>query len=258
MTEYPMPSNVVLKLIKQGIVIPASPLALDENRHFDEKYQNALYRYYGAAGAGGIAVGVHSTQFEIRDPEIALFEPLLKFATEAIDEVSRIENRPIVKVAGICGPTKQACDEARIASSLSYDLGLLSLAAMRDASEEELISHCEAVARKIPLIGFYLQPAVGGRPLSHDFWRQFVRIPNIIAIKIAPFNRYQTLDVVRALALEGRDEEITLYTGNDDNIVIDLLTPFPVRNGVSMKTVRIRGGLLGQWLCVDTFCGSAA
>ncbi len=244
---YPMPCPAALETLRKGVVIPASPLALDKKRNFDEKHQRAIYRYYAASGSGGIAVGVHTTQFEIRDPEIGLFQPLLEFASEAIDRISESLTRPLLKVSGVCGKTEQAVSEAALARSLGFDLGLLSLSALKNDPEDELIRHCSRVAEEIPLIGFYLQPAVGGRILSHSFWRKFVRIPNVVAVKIAPFNRYQTLDVVRALALEGREEDITLYTGNDDNIIADLLTPFPVHTPEGKKVLRIRGGLLGQW-----------
>lgn len=243
----PMPSPQIMALLKKGVVIPASPLALDKNGKFDPRHQRSLYRYYAAAGAGGIAVGVHTTQFEIREPSIGLFRPLLKLAAREIDLLSAKHARPIIKIAGVCGKTAQAEDEARLASSLGYDAALLSLAALKDASEQELFDHCLAVNRIIPLIGFYLQPAVGGRVLPYSFWRKFCSIENVVAIKIAPFNRYQTLDVVRALAESGRDEEITLYTGNDDNIIMDLLTPFHINAPSGAKTIRIRGGLLGQW-----------
>ena len=246
--SLPAPSREVLAVIKRGVVIPACPLALDAARKLDEKCQVALLRYYAAAGAGGIAVGVHTTQFEIRDPAIALFAPLLRLAAQVIDEknVARRDS-PVVRIAGICGPTKQAVAEAQLAASLGYDVGMLSLSALRDATEDDLIVHCKSVSRIIPLMGFYLQPAVGGRILAHSFWRRFVEIENVVAIKIAPFNRYYTLDVVRAVALAGRESEVTLYTGNDDNIIADLLTPYPVATGREMKTLRIKGGLLGQW-----------
>jgi hypothetical protein len=243
----PMPGPEVLASIRKGVAIPASPLALDGDRKLDTRYQRALMRYYCAAGAGGVAVGVHTTQFEIREPGIALLEPVLRLAAEAIDEASRFEKRRIVKVAGVCGNTEQAKAEASLAASLGYDLVLLSLGAMADADERTLAAHCREVARVMPLIGFYLQPAVGGRTLPFLFWREFAEIGNVVAVKIAPFNRYQTLDVVRAVALAGRDEEVTLYTGNDDNIIADLLAPYTVVTPSGPRTLRIRGGLLGQW-----------
>jgi dihydrodipicolinate synthase/N-acetylneuraminate lyase len=229
-----------------GIVIPASPLALTAERRLDERRQRALCRYYAAAGAGGIAVGVHTTQFAIRDPEIGLFEPVLALAAEEMDRADSRSERPLVRIAGVCGDTRQAAREAALASGLGYHAGLLSLSALRTEGVEALIGHCRAVAEAIPLVGFYLQPAAGGRLLSYAFWRRFAEIENVIAIKIAPFNRYQTLDVVRAVAEAGRTD-IALYTGNDDNIVLDLLTPY--RFKVDGQTVerRIVGGLLGHW-----------
>ena len=243
----PMPSKEILNLIKKGVVIPASPLALDQNRKLDEKRQKALFRYYCKAGAGGIAVAVHTTQFEIREPSIALFEPLLGLAARTIDELSQNHFKPIIKIAGICGNTEQAIKEAELASSLGYDVGLLSLSALKDADDDRLIEHCNAISQIIPMMGFYLQPAVGGRVLPYSFWRRFCEIENVVAIKIAPFNRYQTLDVVRAVAFSNREKDITLYTGNDDNIIIDLLTPYQVNTDSGIKTIRIKGGLLGQW-----------
>ena len=243
----PMPSEEILDVTRKGVVIPACPLALDIDKTIDEKHQKALLRYYGAAGAGGVAVGVHTTQFEIREPNVGLFRPLLELASATMSEVSERQNRTIVKIAGICGKTDQAVTEAESASALGYDLGLLSLSALKEATEEELIEHCNTVSQIIPLMGFYLQPAVGGRILPHSFWRKFVEIPNVVAIKIAPFNRYYTLDVIKAVALAGRERDITLYTGNDDNIIMDLLTPYSVETEAGSKTLHIRGGLLGQW-----------
>ncbi len=223
--------------LRAGLVIPAHPLALDANRQLDERRQRALTRYYLAAGAGGIAVGVHTTQFAIRDPKVGLLEPVL---TLALDE-SR--ERDIVRIAGVCGQRVQAMAEAQLAARLGYDAVLLSLADLRDASIPELLDHARAIGSLIPVMGFYLQPAVGGRFLPYEFWRQFLEIENVVAIKIAPFSRYQTIDVVRALAQSGRAHEVALYTGNDDNILIDLLTPFDVGS----QRVRIVGGLLGHW-----------
>lgn len=234
------------QVLRRGVVIPASPLALGSNRRLDERRQRALWRYYIAAGAGGIAVGVHTTQFAIRDPKIGLFEPLLALAVEEFARADRGRPEPLVRVAGICGRTDQALAEAELARRLGYHAGLLSLGAMRDADDERLLAHCRAVAEVIPLFGFYLQPAVGGRVLSHAFWRRFAEIDNVVAIKVAPFNRYQTLDVVRALAESGRDD-IALYTGNDDNIVLDLLAAY--RFTIDGRTIERRfvGGLLGHW-----------
>ena len=225
-------------LLQAGVVIPAHPLALNAKRKLDERRQRGLSRYYMAAGAGGLAVGVHTTQFAIRDPKIGLFRPVLELAAEEMNRAKR----PLVRIAGICGRTQQAVAEAELIRSLDYQAGLLSLAAMKDARDSQLLAHCRAVAKVVPVVGFYLQPAVGGRVLSYSFWRRFAEIENVVAIKIAPFNRYQTLDVVRAMAESGR-RDIALYTGNDDNIVADLLTPF--RFGGSER--RIVGGLLGHW-----------
>lgn len=241
------PSNEILALLKKGVVIPASPLALDENRKIDERFQRGLYRYYTSAGAGGIAVGVHTTQFEIRNPEINFFKPLLKLASEEIDSLKIKNNGTIIKIAGVCGNTKQAIQEAEYAVSCGYDLALLSLGALKNEDENSLIKHCIEISKIIGLIGFYLQPAVGGRILPYSFWRKFAEIENVHAIKIAPFNRYQSIDVVRAVAESGREKDITLYTGNDDNIIIDLLTPFNINTKSGVKTIRIMGGLLGQW-----------
>lgn len=232
--------------LQRGLVIPALPLALDANRRWDERRQRALLRYYFAAGAGGVAVGVHTTQFAIRDPKVSLFEPLLNLAAEEFQGADAERTEPLVRVSGICGPTAQAVAEAQLAVSTGYHAGLLSLAALKNATDAELIAHCRAVAEVIPVIGFYLQPSVGGRALPYSFWRRFAEIDNVVAIKMAPFNRYQTLDVVRAVMESGR-EDIALYTGNDDNIVIDLLTPFRFQVDGEWKTRRIVGGLLGHW-----------
>jgi hypothetical protein len=280
--------------LSAGLVIPACPLALNAQRKFDERRQRALLRYYLAAGAGGVAVGVHTTQFAIRDPKVGLFKPVLELAAnelrrgpvqgtaiagvrpssgaatsqrQAAPESSKVHvpssvsapedgRTPAqslltsaatrVAVAGICGATKQAAGEATLAREFGYEAGLLSLSALREATDDELVAHCRAIADVIPLFGFYLQPAAGGRILSHSFWRRFSEIQNVVAIKMAPFNRYQTLDVVRAVAEAGR-EDIALYTGNDDNIVLDLLTPYRVRSGGKTVERRIVGGLLGHW-----------
>ncbi len=228
------------QLLRAGCVIPAHPLALTESRALDERRQRALTRYYVDAGAGGVAVGVHTTQFAIRDR--GLYEPVLALAAEAVDTKLALEPRPFLKIAGAIGTTAQAVHEAALARSLGYDCTLLSLGALKDATDAELIAHCREVAAVMPLFGFYLQPAVGGRVLSYDFWRAFSEIEQVCAVKIAPFNRYQTLDVVRAVADSGRDD-IALYTGNDDSILHDLVTPYAVRGGSRW----IVGGLLGQW-----------
>ena len=233
-------------VLQHGVVIPACPLALTARRMLDERRQRAVLRYYNAAGAGGVAVGVHTTQFAIRDPKIGLFEPVLKLAAEEMDRADTQRREPLVRVAGVCGRTQQAVAEAALARRLSYHAGLLSLAAMKDAGDDELLAHCRAVAEVIPVVGFYLQAAVGGRALSYSFWRRFAEIENVVAIKMAPFNRYQTLAVMRAVAESGRDD-IALYTGNDDNIVMDLLTLYRFRVGEVAVERRIVGGLLGHW-----------
>ena len=220
--------SLLRERLLKGLVIPAHPLALTADRKLDERRQRALSRYYLAAGAGGLAVGVHTTQFAIREPEVGLYRPVLELAA------AEMRGTAAVRIAGICGATVQAVREAELAASLGYECGLLSLAALRDASTAELVAHARAVAAVIPVMGFYLQPDVGGRVLPYEFWRQFVEIPNVVAIKVAPFNRYRTLDVVRAVRESGRAGDVALYTGNDDNIVVDLL------NGFS-------GGLLGHW-----------
>lgn len=227
-----------LPLLRRGLAIPAHPLALDAQRRLDERRQRALTRYYLAAGAGGLAVGVHTTQFAIRDPRVGLLEPVLALAAEEMARAAR----PIVRIAGICGETRQAVAEAETIRRLGYHAGLLSLAALPAATEDELIAHCRAVADVIPVVGFYLQSSVGGRVLPYAFWRRFAEIENVVAIKIAPFNRYQTLDVVRAVIDAGRDN-VALYTGNDDSIVADFVTPFRCAG----KERRIVGGLLGHW-----------
>lgn len=232
--------------LARGLVIPAHPLALDGEGRFDERHQRALTRYYVAAGAGGLAVGVHTTQFAIREPHIGLFEPVLALAREEMDRADHDRLVPLVRIGGICGDTAQALAEAALLADHQYDAGLLSLAALKDATDDALIAHCERVAEVMPLVGFYLQPSVGGRPLSHAFWRRFAEIPRVVAIKIAPFNRYQTLDVVRAVAESGRDD-IALYTGNDDQIVVDLLTPYRFQLPARVVDCRIVGGLLGHW-----------
>src|ERR1035437_2139310 len=234
---------VVLQALQRGVVIPAHPLALTANRKLDERRQVALTRYYCDAGAGGVAVGVHTTQFAIRDPNVGLYAPVLELAAGAVAEFERASGKRIVRVAGVCGVTGQAVREAAMAREAGYDLGLLSLAALPAASDDELLAHCRAVAQEIPVCGFYLQPSVGGRLLAYEFWREFCGIPAVVAIKVAPFNRYQTLDVVRAVADSGRAGEIALYTGNDDNIIADLLTEFRVAG----QRLYFRGGLLGHW-----------
>src|ERR1700675_4315752 len=233
----------IRRVLARGAVIPAHPLALTADRRLDERRQRTLTRYYVAAGAGGLAVGVHTTQFAIRDSRIGLFEPVLKLAAEEMESADRTRTEPLIRIGGICGETAQAVREARLLKDLGYTAGLLSLGAVKNPDNAGLIAHCREVAAILPICGFYLQPSVGGRVLSYRFWREFAEIENVIAIKIAPFNRYQTLDVVRAVAESGRD--IALYTGNDDNIVMDLVTPQRFRP--SGEPRRIVGGLLGHW-----------
>ncbi len=237
-------SDSQLIALKAGQVIPAHPLVLTSSRKLDERRQRALSRYYIAAGAGGLAVGVHTTQFEIRDPEFGLYEPVLALASEVMATYAADD---FLRIAGISGNTSQAVGEARLARENGYQIGLVSLRNFRDQPIDELIGHCKAVAEVIPIMGFYLQPAVGGRILEFEFWREFAEIENVVAIKIAPFNRYQTLDVIRGVVEAGRAEDIALYTGNDDNIVLDLLTSFQFGFQGNPISVRIVGGLLGHW-----------
>src|SRR5215472_1082088 len=231
-------------VLDRGVVVPACPLALTARRTLDERRQRALCRYYAAAGAGGLAIAVHTTQFAIRDPKVGLLEPVLALAAEELTRADRRRDEPLVRIAGVCGDTSQAEREAELARRLGYHAILLSLAALKDADEDRLLEHCHILGRIMPLIGFYLQPAVGGRVLPYSFWRRFLDIDAVAAIKIAPFNRYQTLDVVRAVAESGRTD-IALFTGNDDQIVLDLLTPFRFSCGGRTVELRIVGGLLG-------------
>jgi dihydrodipicolinate synthase/N-acetylneuraminate lyase len=270
MPDFVMPEEWVVRALQEGQVIPAHPLALTPGRKLDDRRQRALTRYYHDAGAGGIAVGVHTTQFAIREPQHGLLKPVLQLAAETIAACDGRDRTRTVRIAGICGRTDQAVCEAILAREIGYHAGLLSLAAFKDETDDALVEHCERVGREIPLIGFYLQPAAGGRVLSRAFWRRFAEIPNVIAIKIAPFNRYQTMDVICAVAESGRGEEIALYTGNDDNIVVDLLTEFRIPGAAtelapnftpefSKKAPRLEfreaapvhlrfdGGLLGHW-----------
>ena len=232
----------VLRILRDGAVLPAHPLALDERRQFDRISQRALSRYYIDAGSGGLAVGVHATQFEIRD--VGLYRPVLELAAETAQAWTK---RPLIMIAGVIGKTRQAKEEASIARALGYHAVLLGLGAMKGANEDELIEHCEAVGREMPLIGFYLQAAVGGIPLSRSFWTRFAALDNVIAIKVAPFNRYATLDVAFGVAAARAEDRVTLYTGNDDHIVADLITPMRVRTGSREVTLRFKGGLLGHW-----------
>ncbi len=247
MARLPTPPGEILSILRRGVVIPAHPLALNADRRWDERRQRALTRYYLHAGAGGIAIGVHTTQFAIRDPKVGLYRPLLEFTARVIDEFEERTGKKIVRVAGITGKTDQAVREAQVAAEFGYHAGLLSLAALPDASVDELIDHCREVAEVIPLMGFYLQEAVGGRPLPYPFWRRLCEIENLVAIKVAAFHRYHTLDVLRGVADSSRAGEIALYTGNDDHIVLDLLTPFRFETEGGTVELRFVGGLLGHW-----------
>ena len=237
----PLPAEIAA-VLRRGTVVPAHPLALNAERRLDERRQRALARYYLDAGSGGLAVGVHATQFAIR--EAGLYEPVLRIAAE---ETRSWAKRPLLLIGGLSGKTAQAKREAQVARGLGYHAGMLSLAPMKGASIDELVAHCAAVAAEIPLIGFYLQRAVGGIPLPLEFWQRFAAIENVVAIKIAPFNRYATLDVVKGVVAARAEERVALYTGNDDHIVLDLAVPFDVKRGDETVRVRIRGGLLGHW-----------
>ena len=234
--------EAALARFRAGTVIPAHPLALTAARALDETRQRALSRYYIDAGAGGLAVGVHTTQFAIR--EAGLYEPVLRLAAETAADWAR---DPLFLIAGVVGRTEQAVAEARVAAGLGYHAVLLSLAAFRGASEDEMIDHCRRVGAEMPLVGFYLQPAVGGVPLPYSFWRRFAELDSVVGIKIAPFDRYRTLDVVRGVAGAGAEDRIALYTGNDDNILPDLVTPWRLPRGGGTVDLRIVGGLLGHW-----------
>jgi len=236
-----------LKILKMGTVIPATPLALTDDRKINEKGLKLLMNYYLASGVGGIATAVHTTQFEIRDPEVNLFEPVLKIVSSEIDKYEKEHNKVIVKIAGVCGPVEQAVKEAKLAKEYGYDAVLLSPGGLNDMSEDYMIERTKAVAEIMPTIGFYLQTAVGGRVFSYNYWQRVCAVPNVVAIKCASFNRYTTLDVVRAAATSPRCDEITLYTGNDDNIVIDLLTKFRFNENGKTYTKTFDGGLLGHW-----------
>lgn len=244
MRAPPIPSALHARL-RAGTVIPALPLALDDAGRWDERHQRALVRYYVDAGVGGLAVGVHGTQFAIRDPAVGLYEPLLAFAAAHADAWAARAGRPLLRIAGVCGGTEQALAEAATARRLGYHAILPSLLALGDAPEEALAEHLARLAEVLPVIGFFLQEAVGGRRLGYGFWRRFAAIPDAVAVKIAPFDRYRTLDVVRAVADSGRAGDLALYTGNDDAIVADLLTPLPF--GAGGAPLRIVGGLLGHW-----------
>ncbi|MHB2263779.1 dihydrodipicolinate synthase family protein [Aliihoeflea sp. PC F10.4] len=236
-----LPSDISA-ILRRGSVIPAHPLALDARRKFDARRQRALTRYYVDSGSGGLAVGVHTTQFAIRDT--GLYEPVLKAAAT---DAAEWTDRPLVMIAGVAGKTGQSIAEARIARDLGYHAVLVSMSAMRGSSGEELIEHCRAIADEMPIIGFYMQSAVGGIDLDAAFWQRFASIDNAIAIKVAPFDRYRTLDVMRGVVAAEAEERITLYTGNDDHIVADLLTPFDIPRNGDILRIRFRGGLLGHW-----------
>jgi dihydrodipicolinate synthase/N-acetylneuraminate lyase len=245
-----MLDSSLLSKLRSGCVIPAHPLALQNDNTVDERRQRALTRYYLAAGAGGLAVGVHTTQFAIHDPQIGLYRPVLELAMETAREAaSRTDCDAPIMIAGVLGETGQAVREAQLARELGYHLGLLSLTALRGKSVDELVDHCREVAGVIPIMGFYLQEVISRMVLPAEFWQRFIAIPNVHAVKIAPFNRYQTLDVLEAVAHSGRSGEIALYTGNDDNIIADLLTRYEFTVDGRTVPLRIVGGLLGQWAC---------
>ncbi len=239
--------EAALKKLAAGTVIPANPLALNSHRKFDERRQRALVRYYLAAGAGGLAVGVHTTQFAIRDPKFNLFETVLKVAAEEARAYEKSSGNTVVMIAGACGPVEQAVREAELARELGYDAVLLSPGGLNHLTEDQLIERTKEVAKVIPVVGFYLQPAAGGRLFTFDYWRRLCEVENVVAIKSAPFNRYQTLDVVRAAAMSSRADQIALYTGNDDNIVVDLLTKYSFTENGKTYEKRFVGGLLGHW-----------
>lgn len=247
MATYPPPRAGLRQSLLAGMVIPAHPLALTSGGEFDERHQRALTRYYAAAGAGGVAVAVHTTQFEIRQPGIDLLGPVLRCAADTLDQWQRSGGRRLVRIAGVCGPTPQAVAEAALAREMGYDAALVSPVGTGGMSDQAVLDRCRAVAAVLPIMGFYLQPAAGGRELRYDFWRALADVPNLVAVKIAPFDRYATLAVVRAVADAGRADDVALYTGNDDHIVVDLLTRFEVAAGQAPTAVRIVGGLLGHW-----------
>jgi dihydrodipicolinate synthase/N-acetylneuraminate lyase len=245
-----MLNSLLLDKLRSGCVIVAHPLALQKDNRLDERHQRALTRYYLACGAGGLAIGVHTTQFAIHEPGTGLYRPVLELAIETAQQfTSPADNDKSIMIAGILGDTHQATREARLAREFGYHLGLLSLTALRGKSIDDLVDHCREVAEVIPIMGFYLQEVISQMTLPAEFWRRFIAIPNVLAVKIAPFNRYQTLDVLEAVAHSGRSDEIALYTGNDDNIILDLLTPCEFKFDGQTVPLRIVGGLLGQWAC---------
>ncbi len=247
MAQLPQLPAAIKKVLQEGQVIPAHPLALNPSRRFDERRQRALTRYYLSAGAGGVAVGVHTTQFEIRKRRFGLYQPVLELASEEVNAFSKAKKKPIIKIAGVIGLTNHALHEAKIAADLGYHAALLSLAAFPHVDNKLLLNHCRTIAEIIPLVGFYLQPAAGGRELDCNFWRGFAEIENVVAIKIAPFNQYKTLDVIQGVAESSRASEIALYTGNDDHIVLDLMTPWRIHTSNGPVQLQIVGGLLGHW-----------
>ncbi|WP_422350971.1 dihydrodipicolinate synthase family protein [Flagellimonas sp.] len=238
-------TNELRQALNAGMAIPATPTALTNTLKLDEKRQRALLRYYQNAGAGGLAIGVHTSQFEIR--EAGLYQPILELGKEELDYFDEKSGKTLFRIAGVLGKTHQAIQEAQLASELNYHAVLLSLSSYKDSSNEELIQHCTRISEIIPIIGFYLQPTVGGRLLDSNFWRDFSNIENVVAIKIAPFNRYHTIDVVRGVAESNRSTEVALYTGNDDNIVADLLTEYAIPVNGKVVKKQIVGGLLGHW-----------
>lgn len=239
----------ILSMIKEGVAIPALPLALNSDKSWDTQSQRRLVHYYLDSGAGGIAACVHTTQFEVRDPKYNLYEPILRLTYEEIAKRGRVDS--FVKVAGVCGLSDQAIQEATIAKAIGFDVALLSYVGLNDLTEAQLLEHTRAVAKIMPVFGFYLQPSVGGRILSYEFWKAFAEIENVVGIKAAPFNRYFTIDVMRAVAHSSRREDITLYTGNDDNIVMDLVSTYAFEVDHEIVEMRFKGGLLGHW-AVDT------
>lgn len=242
------PDKRAVEALRRGLFIPAHPLVLTRDRRIDERRQAALTRYYISSGAGGIAIGVHTTQFKVHDPKLGMYEPLLRLTAEVIEECERRTGRFIVRIAGIAGPTEQAVREARLAANLGYHAGMVELSSLRGAGEDRVLEHIKAVAREIPVFGFYMQVAIGGVPLGYRFWRRlFEEVENVVGVKVAPFNRYFTLDVMRALVDSGREGEVALYTGNDDHIILDLLSECRFRRGSEYVPVRIVGGLLGHW-----------
>ncbi|PTQ57355.1 MAG: 4-hydroxy-tetrahydrodipicolinate synthase [Candidatus Carbobacillus altaicus] len=239
---YPTLSPEKRARLLDGLVIPAHPLLLTEGRALDERRQRALARYYLAAGAGGLAVGVHTTQFALHDdPE--MYARVLTIAKEVVAR----ERPEALLIAGVSGSLAQAVREAELARRLGYDLALVIPNGVPNCDPERHLMRLKAVGEVIPLFGFYLQPAVGGCSFGFDYWREVAAIPNVYAIKVAAFNRYFTLDVVRAVGLSERYREIALYTGNDDNIIVDLLTPYPVKRETETVVLHFVGGLLGQW-----------